>query len=74
MPLFGPKQDIPKKESKMLHKRLLYQASTLVLVLTCAAGMVNAFDHYCPAKISEGHPNPLKISVITHARSENDLN
>src|SRR5664279_2171289 len=21
--------------------------------------------HYCPAKISEGHPNPLKISMIT---------
>src|SRR5450759_1921141 len=24
--------------------------------------------HYCPAKISEGHPNPLKISTITHGR------
>src|SRR5664279_1474388 len=31
-------------------------------------------DHYCPAKNSGGHRNPLKISVITHARSENDLN
>src|SRR5664280_1230841 len=30
--------------------------------------------HYCPAKISEGHPNPLKISMITHGRSENDFN
>src|SRR5664279_4629175 len=31
-------------------------------------------NHYCPAKISEGHPNPLKISMITHGRSENDFN
>jgi hypothetical protein len=31
-------------------------------------------QHYCPAKISEGHPNPLKISMITHGRSENDFN
>jgi subtilase family serine protease len=30
--------------------------------------------HYCPAKISEGHPNPLKISMITHGQSENDFN
>ena len=30
--------------------------------------------HYCPARNSGGHRNPLKISVITHARSENDLN
>jgi hypothetical protein len=30
-------------------------------------------NHYCPAKISEGHPNPLKISMMTHGRSENDL-
>jgi hypothetical protein len=30
--------------------------------------------HYCPAKISEGHPNPLKISMITHGRGKNDLN
>ena len=30
--------------------------------------------HYCPAKISEGHPNPLKISMITHGRSENEFN
>ena len=34
----------------------------------------NNLGHYCPAKISEGHPNPLKISMITHGRSENDLN
>jgi hypothetical protein len=31
-------------------------------------------SHYCPAKISEGHPNPLKISMITHGQSENDFN
>ena len=31
-------------------------------------------SHYCPARNSGGHRNPLKISVITHARSENDLN
>src|SRR5271157_291143 len=30
--------------------------------------------HYCPAKISEGRPNPFKISMIMHGRSENDLN
>jgi len=30
--------------------------------------------HYCPAKNSGGHRNPLKMSVITHARSKNDLN
>jgi hypothetical protein len=36
---------------------------------------VEAFvHHYCPAKISEGHPNPLKISMITHGQSENDFN
>ena len=27
-----------------------------------------------PAKISGGHSNPLKIGVITHGRSRNDLN
>jgi hypothetical protein len=30
--------------------------------------------HCCPAKISGGHSNPLKISMITHGRSRNDLN
>jgi len=30
--------------------------------------------HCCPAKISGGHSNPLKISKITHGRSRNDLN
>jgi uncharacterized protein GlcG (DUF336 family) len=45
VPFVEPKQDITNKESKMLHKRLLYQASTLILVLTCTAGMVNADDN-----------------------------
>jgi hypothetical protein len=31
-------------------------------------------EHCCPAKISGGHSNPLKISMITHGRSRNDLN
>src|SRR5450759_4718304 len=31
-------------------------------------------SHCCPAKISGGHSNPLKISMITHGRSRNDLN
>jgi hypothetical protein len=35
---------------------------------------LNVDDHYCPAKISGGHPNPLKIGMITHGRSKNDLN
>jgi hypothetical protein len=37
-------------------------------------GLYKPRAHYCPARNSGGHRNPLKISVITHARSENDLN
>ena len=36
--------------------------------------ILNKISHYCPAKISEGRPNPFKISMIMHGRSENDLN
>ena len=31
-------------------------------------------NHCCPAKISGGHSNPLKISMVTHGRIRNDLN
>jgi uncharacterized protein GlcG (DUF336 family) len=34
----------PNKEPKMSHKRLLYQAATLVLALTCSAGTLHADD------------------------------
>ena|SRR5271157_1400324 len=44
------------------------------LKLSAAAGALIASTHYCPAKISEGRPNPFKISMIMHGRSENDLN
>ena len=44
------------------------------LLLGTISVAVFVSDHYCPAKISEGHPNPLKISTITHGRSENDFN
>jgi hypothetical protein len=40
----------------------------------CSLEEANKNFHYCPAKISEGHPNPLKISMITHGRGKNDLN
>ena len=43
-----------------------YKQLTIPCCKTC--------NHYCPAKISEGRPNPLKISAITQGRSENDLN
>jgi hypothetical protein len=43
-------------------------------VQDCLAREGMKVAHYCPAKISEGHPNPLKISMITHGQSENDFN
>ena len=46
---------------------------TLAIIGIIALCVYNG-QHYCPAKISEGHPNPLKISMITHGRSENDFN
>src|SRR5664279_4067189 len=33
--------------------------------------VVMTTTHCCPAKISGGHSNPLKISMITHGRSRN---
>src|SRR5271157_4364121 len=59
----------------------LYNSKGLLFVLLFAAGnrkgaptAVKIANHYCPAKISEGRPNPFKISMIMHGRSENDLN
>src|ERR1017187_8668291 len=44
------------------------------LVTSSTRGMSWQKGHCCPAKISGGHSNPLKISMITHGRSRNDLN
>jgi len=40
----------------------------------CTLESLRNKGHCCPAKIWGGHPNPLKISMITHGRSRNDLN
>jgi hypothetical protein len=58
-----------------LSKRTQYSPLSLLpnaLLISITQAITQA--HYCPAKIPEGHPNPLKISMITHGRSENDFN
>jgi hypothetical protein len=46
----------------------------LVLFVKQEPALAMMMSHCCPAKISGGHSNPLKISMITHGRSRNDLN
>jgi hypothetical protein len=47
---------------------------TLFYERTCSDALEMIRNHCCPAKLSGGHSNPLKISMITHGRSRNDLN